>query len=102
MLVKRNILAVVGAISVTLVVSPAFAQSTDRPLSVLPPIEALTETIERPLFREDRRPPTVDPALGAPSCSARVLPARCRRDPAVPRGTDLGRASLLLERGQGA
>ena len=60
MLVKRNILAVVGAISVTLVVSPAFAQSTDRPLSVLPPIEALTETIERPLFREDRRPPTVE------------------------------------------
>jgi type II secretory pathway component PulC len=57
---RRNILAVVGAIAVTLAVSPAFAQSTDDPLSVLPPIEALTETIERPLFREDRRPPTVD------------------------------------------
>jgi type II secretory pathway component PulC len=57
---RRNILAVVGAIAVTLAVSPAFAQSTDDPLSVLPPIEALTETIERPLFREDRRHPTVD------------------------------------------
>ena len=39
---------------------PTYAQSTDGPLSVLPPIEALTETIERPLFREDRRPPTVE------------------------------------------
>jgi type II secretory pathway component PulC len=57
---RRNILAVVGAIAVTLAVSPAFAQSTDGPLAALPPIEALTETIERPLFREDRRPPTID------------------------------------------
>lgn len=62
MLARRNILAAVGAIAVTLAVSPGLAQSTNGPLSVLPPIEALTETIERPLFREDRRPPTIDEA----------------------------------------
>lgn len=60
MLARRNIFAVVGAIAVVGAVSPGIAQSTDGPLSVLPPIEALTETIERPLFREDRRPPTID------------------------------------------
>ncbi|NNE84908.1 MAG: hypothetical protein HKN28_13170 [Alphaproteobacteria bacterium] len=53
-------MAFVSAIAVSLAAVPAYAQSTDGPLSVLPPIEALTETIERPLFREDRRPPTIE------------------------------------------
>jgi type II secretory pathway component PulC len=57
---KPNILALVGAIAFAVAVSPALAQSTNGPLSVLPPIDALSETIERPLFREDRRPPTVE------------------------------------------
>lgn len=57
---KRNILAFVSVIAGAIAVSPGHAQTADRPLSVLPPIEALTETIERPLFREDRRPPTVE------------------------------------------
>ena len=40
--------------------SPALAQSAAEPFASLPPIESLSETIERPLFLPDRRPPSLD------------------------------------------
>lgn len=40
--------------------TPVIAQTTAGSLPTLPPIDALSETIERPLFREDRRPPSVE------------------------------------------
>ena len=54
----------VGLIALWFVVAgaaaPALGQTAERSLSALPPIEALSETIERPLFRPDRRPPTAE------------------------------------------
>ncbi|MDH3737771.1 MAG: hypothetical protein OER92_01160 [Alphaproteobacteria bacterium] len=40
-------------------VSPALAQSNGPAFSALPPIETYSETIERPLFLPDRRPPAI-------------------------------------------
>ena len=41
---------------------PALAQSDQPAQPVLPPIDTLSETVERPLFLPDRRPPTIDEA----------------------------------------
>jgi hypothetical protein len=57
-------LAVRGAglvVAVLLVTaSPALAQTSERAPSELPPIESFSETIERPLFLPDRRPPAIE------------------------------------------
>jgi hypothetical protein len=42
--------------------SPALAQTPGRAPLDLPPIDALSETVERPLFRPDRRPPSEEEA----------------------------------------
>lgn len=64
---RRNTLAV--AITARLIAiaicaagaaSPALAQTVDRSLFALPPIETFSETTERPLFLPDRRPPAID------------------------------------------
>ena len=47
-------------LAIVLGASPVPAQSPERSLPALPPLEALSETVERPLFRPDRRPPTVE------------------------------------------
>jgi len=63
MRVRRNLLpavraaqSIVAAICVAGAASPALAQT----LSELPPIESFSETIERPLFLPDRRPPAIE------------------------------------------
>ncbi len=55
-------LSAVGAV-VLVAASAALAQTSERAPSKLPPIESFSETVERPLFLPDRRPPTVEEAL---------------------------------------
>ena len=64
---RRNFLVLVQGIKliVALVclaggVSPVLAQTSVPPISTLPPIETLSETVERPLFLPDRRPPAIE------------------------------------------
>lgn len=61
---RRKISAVAqmiaAAICVAAAASPALAQTSGRPLSELPPIESFSETVERPLFLPDRRPPAIE------------------------------------------
>ncbi len=61
--VKKNIAAGACGIALLAIVlggAPAPAQSPEPPLPELPPLETLSETVERPLFRPDRRPPSVE------------------------------------------
>ena len=51
-----RLVVVAGFVAVT--ASPALAQSSALPALELPPIETLSETVDRPLFRPDRRPPS--------------------------------------------
>lgn len=46
--------------AVLVAASPALGQSAGRPLFELPPIESFSETVERPLFLPDRRPPAIE------------------------------------------
>jgi len=48
----------VAAVFIAAAASPA--QTADRSLPELPPIESFSETIERPLFLPDRRPPAIE------------------------------------------
>ncbi len=50
----------VALLAVVLGAPPALGQSSEQEPPALPPLEALSETVERPLFRPDRRPPTVE------------------------------------------
>jgi hypothetical protein len=56
---KSTLIAAV-AVCIGAGVSPAMAQSSEGSFSALPPIESFSETIERPLFLPDRRPPAID------------------------------------------
>ena len=52
--------AIAVAVCVAGATAPALAQTAERSLPALPPIETLSETVERPLFRADRRPAAVE------------------------------------------
>lgn len=51
---------IVALLAVAWGTTPALAQSSEEAPPALPPLEALSETVERPLFRPDRRPPTIE------------------------------------------
>lgn len=61
---RRKISAVARIIAAAICVAgaaaPALAQTSGRAQSELPPIESFSETVERPLFLPDRRPPTIE------------------------------------------
>lgn len=52
------------ALAMAICSAPALAQLQSRTQSAVPALESLSETVERPLFLPDRRPPAIDEPAG--------------------------------------